>query len=618
MSVVQTYLIEFSIGPVQGFIDAARRTSDLWRGSQILGDLSIGLVRHLTAQGCELIYPSQRAYQEVVHNGAESNVSNIVLVAYRASSDTQVRELSASARAHLTSELIGWGQEAIEQFRDCLRGDVSTRELEDYIEFFAAWSVVGKDGSLNGDGYRPAYDQVKSLLAARKNTRLFDPAMGAAGIPKSSLEGINNTVLKEKRPTGGKILQLRLSPGEQLDLVGLIKRAPKNREMFTAISRIAAHDWIENLAKRDPDLLQNLCEGSERLVSLGLVSRSNGNKGKYKSFAYDAQFLFRSRVEIARMEAAQGFDATASQALEEFFHLVHNAWSKHGEPEPYMAMLMADGDRVGELIDKASTAEQHQEISNALFDFSAEVPGLVRQFNGHCVYAGGDDVLALMPLGDVLQISRQLSELFSRKMAPVATKLGVQLSPTLSVGVAITHVLEPLGNIRQLAAQALQYAKGDHLSGKGLTELRRNALGLTVSPRSGSTEKLRIRWDDSISLDMLSRLTAGFQTGDIPSKFAYQTRAIGLEQKVACQRIHAKGKSSPQVQKQLELAAQKLAQNQWARRCSRSEFNKESLELRKRIYERGLAIGCEALARELIVSRWLAAKVVNRDMEASL
>lgn len=611
MTVSHTYLVEFSIGPVQGFIDAARRTSDLWRGSQILGDLSISLVQHLVAQGCELIYPSSKAFETVTRGQAESSVSNIVLVAYKAAGQAELKALAASSRAHLNGQLMGWGEEVIAQFREFLRPDVSTRELADYIECYAAWARVGADGSLHGPGYRPAYDHVKSLLAARKNTRLFETFQGDAGIPKSSLEGINNTVLRDKRPVGGKILQLRLSAGEQLDLVGLLKRSPKNREMFTAISRIAAHDWIAQLARQDAGLLVQLCEQSEQLVKHNLVSRANGNQGKYTQFPFDAQYLFRSRMEVARMEAAQTYDAAQALALESFHGLMQKAWGQHGEPEPYMAMLMADGDRVGELIDKATTGSEHQAISDALFEFSAQVPDLIRRFDGHCVYAGGDDVLAMMPLSGVMKASEALADLFARQMAPVSRQLGVPSSPTLSVGVSVAHVLEPLGTIRHLAASALQYAKGDHVAEPNM---RRNALGLMVSPRSGSTERLRIRWDDAESLGIFSMFIEGFRSNRISSKFAYQTREIGLAQRAVMQRIE----QIPDAQtRSYQLkSAEQLANNQWARRCKRAGIDQSGADLLGTIYQRGLRIGCEALSRELIVSRWLAAKQLNKNGEA--
>ena len=45
------YWLSISIGPVQGFIAAARRTRDLWYGSWLLSEVSKAVARSLHEQG---------------------------------------------------------------------------------------------------------------------------------------------------------------------------------------------------------------------------------------------------------------------------------------------------------------------------------------------------------------------------------------------------------------------------------------------------------------------------------------------------------------------------------------------------------------------------------------
>ena len=73
----------------------------------------------------------------------------------------------------------------------------------------------------------------------------------------------------------------------------------------------------------------------------------------------------------------------------------------------------------------------------------------------------------------------------------VATKLKVEKKPTLSVGLAICHVNTPLSVMRDLAAKAVKYAKGEHC----VAEQRRNALAVLLSVRSGTDTYLRLKWD---------------------------------------------------------------------------------------------------------------------------
>ena len=70
-----------------------------------------------------------------------------------------------------------------------IRDDVWDKQLSDVVEFYAAWATVE-----NG-GYKDARSRVMRLLAARKNCRDFAPFLGQAGLPKSSLDGLRETVL---------------------------------------------------------------------------------------------------------------------------------------------------------------------------------------------------------------------------------------------------------------------------------------------------------------------------------------------------------------------------------------------------------------------------------------
>ena len=106
------------------------------------------------------------------------------------------------------------------------------RQIEDVIEFYAAWTELG-----TGEGaYKVARQKVARLLAARKNLRDFLPHEGEFGVPKSSLDGLRESVFKDGKVP--KIAGLRLKEGEVLDSVGLIKRIAGD-ERFPSVSRVA-------------------------------------------------------------------------------------------------------------------------------------------------------------------------------------------------------------------------------------------------------------------------------------------------------------------------------------------------------------------------------------------
>ena len=51
-------MLMFTVGPVQSFIEAARKTEDLWMGSYILSYLIATAMEKIQGDGVEIIYPA--------------------------------------------------------------------------------------------------------------------------------------------------------------------------------------------------------------------------------------------------------------------------------------------------------------------------------------------------------------------------------------------------------------------------------------------------------------------------------------------------------------------------------------------------------------------------------
>src|SRR3989442_15481778 len=81
-----SHLLAISIGPVQEFIVAARRTRDLWFGSYLLSEISRAVAKAIENQGGQLIFPAS--------SDAE-NVANVILAELGAADP---KEVTAKAR----------------------------------------------------------------------------------------------------------------------------------------------------------------------------------------------------------------------------------------------------------------------------------------------------------------------------------------------------------------------------------------------------------------------------------------------------------------------------------------------------------------------------------------
>ena len=189
MSQGTNWLLQISVGPVQEFIAAARRTRDLWFGSSMLSEISKAAAKAVKDAGAELIFPEPNGD---LRPKSDLNVANVILA--RASGDDQaMNALAERAREAAVARFKAFAAEAFKKAECCIVKERWDRQIEDVIEFYAAWTELG-----TGEGaYKVARQKVARLLAARKNLRDFLPHEGEFGVPKSSLDGLRESVFKE-------------------------------------------------------------------------------------------------------------------------------------------------------------------------------------------------------------------------------------------------------------------------------------------------------------------------------------------------------------------------------------------------------------------------------------
>lgn len=592
------YLVTLSLGPVQSLIEAARRTRDLWCGSWLLSESARAAARvlHEAQPGC-LIFPCPEHPDEELQPqrepGDSANIANILRAEVELPDAAAARLLCEQAKQAAAQRLIELGEQARGTLKVKLRDEVWQAQIGDLLESFAAWSEI-PDGP---DGYSQASARLGATLAARKATRDFRPAvpLQTPGLPKSSLDGAMETVLPkpEEWPEGHRDRRkLGLSRGEQLDALGVMKRMAGNVEQFTPYSRVAADPWIRAL---DADQQCALSAAYEPIVQSELATRVSGNRGAYGALPYDAQMLYDFRLDNALAAKGEGADDPGErEALLKLQKVMRSLLDEKGAPVPYAVILKADGDRMGALLQQAKRAEDSRAISKALHNFASSVRELVRDHHGHAIYSGGDDVLALLPLPEAFACARALAQAFVKALEPVAQSLQLNANdyPTLSVGLAIGHLMEPLGALRQRAGRAEHRAKGD------AEKTPRNALAIVLGIRSGGELEWRANWNDAAALEEFERFTAAYRDGQLPSRVAYDLRAI--DRRLAWMREDdsqaACGMRDAEVARMLDRA--------------RTEGGGKELEARQReqILSAARRQPLAQLADTLILARWLSAR----------
>jgi len=589
---MKRFLVALSLGPVQSLIGAARNTRDLWCGSWLLSEAARAAARvfHERHPGC-LIFPRlenpDADLEPRDRPGNAANIANVVRAEIAAPDAAAVHALCAEAEFAAALRLIALGKSARRGIGS-LREEVWQAQIDDILEGFAAWAPLA------ADGYAAASRRVGEALAARKATRDFGACkpLAAEGLPKSSLDGARETVLP-KWPKGDRSRRkLRLSDGEQLDALGVMKRLAGDSEQFTAWPRIAADPWIRQLA---PEQQQRLCAAYEPLVELDLATRTRGNGGIYGALPFDGLLLYRFRLENALSQARNEQDGPAERRLSDLRRCIGEIVRETTDsPVPYAAVLKADGDRMGALLSKADSADSARDISSAMRRFASNARGVVRKHRGHAVYAGGDDVLAFLPLAQARKCSRALADAFRESLGGVAKALDLPENerPTLSAGLGIGHVMEPMTALRARAEKAERAAKGD------AADTPRNALAVVLGVRSGAELRWRARWSDTAAFHALDRMTDAFRRGLLPTRVAYDLRSV--DRRLAWLRgdngDRARGMRSAEVRRMLERA--------------RLPGGTEGVcdNLRELIAERARKQPLRELADTLIVARWLSAR----------
>ena len=534
-----SYLYVLSIGPVQDFIAAARRTRDLWIGSHLLSEISKAAAKKIDDKGGRLIFPSIEKGKLGPSNSPDApNVANVILAELILPDGQDPTDLNNEVKraAQEEWEQYAKGAKCLAENLSCgfINNDIWEDQVKDVLEFYSAWVPL-----FDKKEYQAKRKRLMKLLAARKSTRNFLQAKGEP-VPKSSLDGARETVLKKSNKEISKELALktRLKPGEQLCAVGLTKRLGGKRmdqmkkdenvvlEVFPSVVRVALDPWIRGIIKSEGGAAEILKEirkiCNESVKNKGNICQGTG-KIYYQDFPFDGQVLYPSRITSMVKahekihDSNKGWEAYFSKSdiddLEKIKPLVERLQKegktkggmKHfglGEPERYYAILVADGDRMGRVISTRKDRDEHIRFSSSLSNFADDAREIVKKHNGCMVYSGGDDVLAFLPLDCCLQAARELHDCFvdllkEYKVADSEDyKDKIEKSPTLSVGIAIGHSMEPLEDMLNYGRESEKAAK----DGKA-AEDERDGLAVHIYPRSGVPIKIREQWKPKAEMD---------------------------------------------------------------------------------------------------------------------
>lgn len=495
---MKKYLIIIAIGPVQEFIASARKLRDLWQGSYLLSELSKTVALSLYNDKADLIFPAISTPDDLKED-SPLIVANKIYAEITCDDPSIVIQ---NARTAWKAFIEKQAYKALAKMKEIknlkINEELFKKQVGDYGEFYSVYcEFTGEYISLKAE--------LEQLLFARKRAKFFEtPQWDGWGIPKNSLDGLREAVTGDNQTE----IQGLLKKNERLDAMGCIKRfAPlaekKKGNYFDSLADIALTPWL-NKVEGNTEYFLKLKEFESSIKSNpGITKSYRNNPSRPASCCLQIQpdFFYSLQGEI---------DPTSFQLLKT---LISKQYA--GEPGKYAVVLVGDGDKIGDALNQMSSPEDHRKFAHRLSLFAKNIRKEIEQQGGSLVYAGGDDVMAYVPLDHCIECADMIRIQFRESMTSLFQELDIDSIPTFSIGMTIVHHSEPLNNALNLARKAEQTAK---------EEGGRNALAIIQNKRSGNERTAYGSWDGDSLPERISAMINLFHKDLLPATLAHQLR----------------------------------------------------------------------------------------------
>ncbi|RKU12133.1 type III-B CRISPR-associated protein Cas10/Cmr2 [Candidatus Poribacteria bacterium] len=548
------FMLMFTIGPVQSFIEAARKTEDLWMGSYILSYLVATAMEKVQSDGVEIIYPAigtESPFKFWKKNFATPSFPNLFLAigdGVKVSQDSLV-ERAGKAEDAAKSEFESMAKRVLDEaFKASLPWhgtyvqEIYNRQIPDFFDIY--WVITEEKTE---EEYGKWYARTAGNLAAIKNCRTFKQ-MSEFG-RKCSLDGIREILHKKENESIDDAMEWWddfaerkrqfCRPKEALCAVSLTKRMGMHYlkehskfseefgddpPQFPSTSEVATAAFKEQLRCKCivlgiyTDFVKEVKKLKDRNgnpadipkisplpKSSDFLQRENNIDGEWLyEETYNDSYLERYYNIDAKKEKTQIQIQTCKKLRSKLVEQLE------GEPGKYYAAIALDGDNMGEKNREAKDKEEHAKRSNQLMKYANKVRRTVEEKHlGKLTYAGGDDLLALANLNDLLPILKKL-----RKRFPKFTRA--------SAGVCIAHHKMPLTDVIRHARRMEKEAKKVD---------RKDALGIALYKHSGNVSQVVTKWEHKNSdgcklnvIDIGKNLVNLLENDEISKRFLYTFR----------------------------------------------------------------------------------------------
>ena len=537
-----TQTFQFTLGPVQGFVAQARRTRDFWAGSFILSWLSSVAIACIEKQGGTVQFPVPDA--GYLHYLLRHEDRKLYQLPQQGSIPNRFKATTAQVPADFHPE---WVTQAVQAAWQALADSVWAHDLADLAgdatraiwqrqtrNFWEmSWVLSAGDGAELLDQRKNWRDLVAPAEPGHK-CMMMDGWQELSGVTHTHMPSVRKfwQALAASGKTG---MATDLGESEQLCALAFIKRrfaryfAQVEVDLpgqlgrvygwqvpsaVPSVSFVAAAPWLAQVLERAPvTALQDWHAAASRIASYSEIAhvqddqpfeidircvkeaadkrRSEGLQRRWAGL--DGQLYFPTALENPRLFPDQ---SAARQVLQQLQQLRRSA-GLQSLPSPYYAILLMDGDQLGKHMGEQA---KQQPISAALNQFTQKAGTIVREHNGFLIYAGGDDVLALLPLDNALAAAAALQKDYLTAFKDHCINQGHDVQSTLSGAIEFVHIRTPLTRVLQDAHQLLDDVAKD--------EVGRNAIAVRVWKPSGLALQWAMPWEKALDENGQVRISA--------------------------------------------------------------------------------------------------------------
>ena len=532
----------FTLGPVQGFVAQARRTRDFWAGSFLLSWLAGVAICAVEKQGGEIIFPipNQNFLDAILGKNKEAKPQQGGIPNRFMADISNCQKFDGNAVTNAVKQAwLAIADKVWEKDRQGLEQqgyptkEIWERQNNNFWDM--SWVITeGRD---------------TSALDKRKNFRTHTTSV-EGGYKCMMMEGYQELSGASDKNSGKKrrnywvnLVQLihskDIGETEELCAIAYIKRRfvhtfkdvkkpievngntlmihgwqlPHN---VPSVAYMASVPWLKNLLENQnymddfKQVLNHIDEMkyfsdvdiNERAESKNHVKTIqqiiNDTKIDLKEISLDGNIYYQTFWDnIGNFVAdKQNYDGK----IEDYRPKIKSALSKlyekmdDFEPSPYYAILLMDGDSLG----KQMSHEARQPIiSKALDNFTQQAQEIVRNNDGFLIYAGGDDVLALLSLDDAIKTANQLRIAYADCFAQ-ASNNETKVHSTLSGAINYCHIGMPLTQVLMDSHDLL-----DNIAKDGVG---RNALAVRVWKPSGQAVQWAMPWEKVVDNQAVEKI----------------------------------------------------------------------------------------------------------------